>query len=128
MSSIAPWQNWLDKHPQINRKTIYFFADLIQRCDAMIYARLSYGAPFLYRYGPIGYFGYEKKLGIYFGFYWGKLLTEQDVSGIFHPDERKMVKLVLLEGRADDDEFTGALLALVDSALKIDDLKYRSHS
>ena len=85
---------------------------------------MSYGAPFIYRLGPIGYFNWDKKRGLYFGFYWGKLLLDLDESGILNVDERKMVKLVYLDGKMNDEEFLGALLSLLDEAIRIDEMRY----
>lgn len=100
------------------------FATLLCSADARIVAKMSYGAPFLYKYGPLGYFSVDKKQGLYFAFYWGKLLVPFDESGIFHPDDRKMVKLVFFEGKLADESFLGAFLILLDEALRIDDLRY----
>lgn len=119
------WNNWLDKRSEEDRKTIYLFTDLLLRCDALIYPRMSYGAPFLYRLGPLGYFGYDKIHGVYFGFYWGKYLVQHDSSGILQPDERKTVKIILLQDRTDDDNFSGSLLELFDRAIQIDSDRYR---
>ena len=92
--------------------------------DFLFVSKMSYGAPFIYRYGPIGYFTVDKKLGIYFAFYWGKLLVPFDESGIFHHDDRKMVKLVMLKNRMSDEDFLGSFLQLLEKALVIDGENY----
>ena len=123
-SGIHAWQHWLDKQDKSITADLIFITDLILNSDARLYTRMSYGAPFIYRYGPIGYFTVDKKLGIYFAFYWGKLLVQHDESGIFHPDDRKMVKLVMLKNRLNDEDFLGAFLHLLEKALVIDGEKY----
>jgi hypothetical protein len=118
------WQGWLDKQHKSITGDLIFITDLILNSDARLHPKMSYGAPFIYRYGPIGYFTVDKKLGIYFAFYWGKLLVQHDESGLFHPDDRKMVKLVMLKNRLADEDFLGAFLHLLEKALVIDGEKY----
>lgn len=118
------WQNWIEKQDKSIVQDLLFMTDLILNSDSKLHTKMSYGAPFIYRYGPIGYFTVDKKLGIYFAFYWGKLLAPFDESGIFHQDDRKMVKLVMLKNRIEDDEFLGAFLHLLEKALVIDGEKY----
>ena len=123
-AAFSPWQHWTDSHRKKVPADLWLLADCMLRCDARLHARMSYGVPFVYRNCPIGYFNFDKKLGWYFGFYWGKLLLAHDAAGLFHADERKMVKLVFFEGRVSDEGFLGAFLALVDEALRVDAEKY----
>ena len=123
-SGIQIWQAWLDKQDKSIYPDLLFIADLILNSDAKLYCKMSYGAPFIYRYGPIGYFTVDKKLGIYFAFYWGKLLVPFDESGIFHHDDRKMVKLLMLKNRMSDEDYLGSFLQLLEKALVIDGEKY----
>lgn len=118
------WQIWLEKNSSIRPAELFNLVELMLNSDALLNTRMSYGVPFIYRLGPIGYFNVDKKRGLYFGFYWGKLLVEHDIAGILDPDDRKMVKLVYLDGRMNDDEFLGSLLSLLDVALQIDREKY----
>lgn len=124
MNLFNAWHAWMERHPNLDRSTLFFFADLLLSADVKLYAKMSYGVPFIYRLGPIGYFNLDKKRGLYFGFYWGKLLLTHDTAGILDPDDRKMVKLVYLNGRMNDEEFLGSLLSLLDEAIKIDREKY----
>lgn len=118
------WQIWLEKNSSIRPAELFNLVELMLNSDALLNTRMSYGVPFIYRLGPIGYFNVDKKRGLYFGFYWGKLLVEHDIAGILDPDDRKMVKLVYLDGRMNDEEFLGSLLSLLDVAIKIDREKY----
>ena len=118
------WQEWLEKQNKKHFSALLYFSELILHSDARLFPRMSYGAPFIYRYGPIGYFTIDKKDGLYFAFYWGKLLVDFDAHGIFNEDERKMVKLVFLEGREEDEAFLGAFLEILEKALEIDESKY----
>ena len=118
------WQIWLEKNSSIRPAELFNLVELMLNSDALLNTRMSYGVPFIYRLGPIGYFNVDKKRGLYFGFYWGKLLVEHDIAGILDPDDRKMVKLVYLDGRMNDEEFLGSVLSLLDLAIKIDREKY----
>jgi hypothetical protein len=117
------WEDWLSKRNIALKQELDFYTQLLCDVDLKVYPRMSYGVPFLYRLGPIGYFNTDKK-GLYFGFYWGKLLIHEPGAEIFHLDDRKMVKLVFLEGKMHNEEFLGNLLSLLDTALKIDQEKY----
>jgi hypothetical protein len=117
------WENWLPKQSPSVQQNLDYFTQLLCEVDLKVYPRMSYGVPFLYRLGPIGYFNTDK-IGLYFGFYWGKLLLNEPGSVILHPDDRKMVKLVYLEGKEENEEFLGNLLVLFDRALQIDREKY----
>lgn len=118
------WENWLNKQTDETRLDVDFFAQLFLGVDVKIYPRMSYGACFLYRLGPLGYFN-KDKLGLYFGFYWGKLLTESPAAEIFELNQLKMVKIVRLDNKINDEDFQGKLLLLFDEALRIDDEKYK---
>lgn len=125
MNLFSAWQAWIDRHPRLDKGSLFFFAELLLHADIKLHPKMSYGAPFIYRLGPIGYFNWDKKRGLYFGFYWGKLLLDLDESGILNVDERKMVKLVYLDAKMNDEVFLGAFLALVDEAIRIDEMRYR---
>lgn len=117
------WEKWLSLRSPKEKQTVDYFVNLICSSDHHIYPKISYGASFLYRYGPLGYFNADKQ-GLYFGFYWGKLLLEASGSELFEVDDKKMVKIVRLEGKMHDEEFLGNLLLILDEAIKIDDKKY----
>lgn len=121
------WEEWLIKQKNKVQPEMDFFVELICDLDIKIYPRVSYGAPFLYRYGPLGYFGMDKKLGLYFAFYWGKLLKSNSFAELFFEDNRKMVKLVFLTGKMDDIDFIGKFLVIVERAMEIDNLKYKKN-
>lgn len=129
-NDFSVWDNWLAKQVKSKilsnaeiRQIIYSFSDVLLNADARLVKRMSYGAPFIYRYGPIGYFGVDN-LGVYFGFYWGKLLLDTPGAEILEVDDRKMVKVVRLGNNPNDEFYQGNLLLLFDEALKNDDLKY----
>lgn len=128
-SNYDAWQTWLDQlktkgkaQPELIH-IIKYYAALIHSTNVGIYARMSYGVPFLYKYGPIGYFNINNGQ-VYFGFYWGKLLLESEGSELFVNDERKMVKLVYLNSLNENESFIGAFLLLLESALLVDEEKY----
>ena len=83
-SGIHAWQHWLDKQDKSITADLIFITDLILNADARLYTKMSYGAPFIYRYGPIGYFTVDKKLGIYFAFYWGNCISNNRISLFLH--------------------------------------------
>jgi hypothetical protein len=129
-NDFSVWDNWLAKQVKSKvlsnaeiRQIIYSFSDILLNADARLAKRMSYGAPFIYRYGPIGYFGVDN-LGVYFGFYWGKLLLDKPGAEILEVDERKMVKVVRLPSTNVDEFVIGNLLGLLQSALEIDRIKY----
>lgn len=122
--ALSAWQSWVDRHPQLEKANLFFFAEMMLQADVKLHSKMSYGAPFIYRLGPVGYFSIDKKRGLYFGFYWGKLLLEFDEYRILDADERKMVKLVYLSGKMNDEAFIGSFLSLLDAALKLDQEKY----
>jgi hypothetical protein len=121
------WENKFQNQPEAILKDLDYFAQLILSTDLKIYQRISYAACFLYRLGPLGYFNTDRE-GLYFGFYWGKLLLDKPSSEILEIDDRKMVKLVRLSNKRSDEAFQGNFLLLLDEALKIDDLKYGKKS
>jgi len=121
------WQPWLEKYKSVPQSEMFLLVDLMLNSDMLLSTRMSYGVPFIYRLGPIGYFNIDKKRGLYFGFYWGKLLLKHDSSGILDPDDRKMVKLVYLKDRVNNEDFLGAFLALLDEAIRIDEQRYRKN-
>ncbi|MEX1189811.1 MAG: hypothetical protein WED33_11180 [Bacteroidia bacterium] len=120
------WEKWLEKQNAEHRNLAHYYANLLLNVDHRIYPRMSYGASFLYRFGPIGYFNTDKQ-GLYFGFYWGKLLLESKGAELFEQDDRKMVKLVRLLSDSPSEDFIGNFLLLLESALEIDSLKYEKN-
>lgn len=120
------WEKWLEKQNPEHRGLVNYYTNLLLNADHRIYPRVSYGASFLYRFGPLGYFNTDNE-GLYFAFYWGKLLLDSEGAELFEQDDRKMVKLVRLLSDSPDEDFIGNLLMLSESALKIDSLKYEKN-
>lgn len=129
-SSYQVWDAWIEQsktkriaNPDLI-KSIHFYADLISSFDVGIYARMSYGVPFLYKYGPIGYFNTDKQ-GLYFAFYWGKLLLDSEGSEVLVIDDKKMVKRVYLKMDGINDEFIASFISLFQEAFIVDTQKYQ---
>jgi hypothetical protein len=120
------WENWINKQDREYRVLVDYYTILLLNADHRIYPRMSYGVPFLYRFGPLGYFNTDKH-GLYFGFYWGKLLLNSEGAELFEQDDRKMVKLVRLSSDSPQEDFLGNFLLLFERALEIDSLKYEKN-
>jgi len=121
------WEKWLEKQNPEHRGLVDYYTNLLLNADHRIYPRVSYGASFLYRFGPLGYFNTDNE-GLYFAFYWGKLLLDSSGAEILNRDDRKMVKLVYFNSSEDDESFIATFLQLIEEAILIDEDKYGKKS
>jgi len=55
------WEDWLSKRNIAVQQELDFYTQLLCDVDLKVYPGMSYGVPFLYRLGPIGYFNTDEK-------------------------------------------------------------------